>query len=61
MQYSFKHFDMQIAELKLIASAHQVKHNSKVKINKLQNLILVRVVFSILQFMNLKFKRKRKK
>ena len=31
---------LKLSELKLIASAHQVKHNSKVKINELQNLIL---------------------
>ena len=29
-----------LSELKLIANAHQIKHSSKVKINKLQNLIL---------------------
>ena len=42
MQYSFEHFDMQIKliRIKLIASAHQIKHGSKVKINELQNLIL---------------------
>jgi hypothetical protein len=31
---------LKLSELKLIASAHQIKHSSKVKINELQNLIL---------------------
>ena len=31
---------LKLSELKLIANAHQIKHSSKVKINKLQNLIL---------------------
>ena len=31
---------LKLSELKLIASAHQIKHSSKVKISELQNLIL---------------------
>ena len=31
---------LKLSELKLIASAHQIKHSSKVKINELRNLIL---------------------
>ena len=31
---------LKLSELRLIASAHQIKHGSKVKINELQNLIL---------------------
>ena len=49
---NFLIYRLKLSELKLVASAHQIKHSSKVKISELQKLI-VRLAFFILQSLNL--------